>query len=127
MPPPPEAREGLLPPVPPPAPKPQAFHPPAKAPVHKPGPAAYTQPEKPPLPGPKSLREALAQVTVARSNAGAPTTKTPPHATDLKATLQKMAPAAAKEEPKKKDSSTEIPPDVLRDMLAVEEPRNNEQ
>lgn len=72
---------------------------------------AYTQPQKPPLQGPKSLREALAQVTG---------TKPPVHAPDLKTTLQRLSPAP--ERPQEK--SAEIPPDILKDMLSVEEPND---
>lgn len=82
----------------------------APKPKHESRPAAYAQPQKPPLQGPKSLREALAQVTG---------TKPPVHAPDLRETLQKLSPA-----PQKEKAPNEIPPEILRDMLSVEEPRD---
>ncbi len=92
-------------------------HLPAVPVASKPAPApratpAYTQPQKPPLAGPKSLREALAQVTG---------TKPTVHAPDLRETLQRMAPPPLV---KKEEAPAEIPPEILRDMLSVEEPRN---
>jgi hypothetical protein len=67
----------------------------------------------PPLEGAKSLREALAKVT------GKPYTPPPVHAHDLKATLQSVAPKA--EAPKPAHKPAELPEDVLRSMLAVDE------
>ncbi len=72
----------------------------------------YTQPDRPSLDGPRSLREALELATGK---------KAPVHAPDLKETLSKIAAPKPKTAtaPKPKD---EIPEGVLRDMLAVEEP-----
>ena len=63
------------------------------------------QPQKPPLDGPKSLREALAHVTNVKSP--------PPPTPGLKEALQNVAP--------KKD---DLSPETIRQMLDVDEPKN---
>jgi len=76
--------------------------------IHKPKPP---QPHKPPLDGPKSLREALAQVTSAK-----PIEPVQPPPSGLKETLQKVAPNPP--------AGGELSPDVLRQMLDVDEPKD---
>jgi hypothetical protein len=72
------------------------------------------QPERPPLNGAKSLREALEQATGHK-------VEKPPHAPDLKATLAKVA--APKPPPSKPGG---LPEDELRAMLAVDEVEGDE-
>lgn len=113
----PPPKEPYLPPVPPAPRKPQVQA--LRAPKQSP---SYSQPEKPPIEGPKSLREALAQVTH----------QAPPgHAPDLKATLEKLAkpqqpqphPALPhKEAAPQKSKHDEMSPEMLRNMLSVDEP-----
>jgi hypothetical protein len=121
----PPPKEPWLPPVPEPqAPRPRATQP------HTPTPRAPrpVEPQRPPLEGPKSLREALAQV------AGI---KTGQHAPDLKSTLRQVAPDSTKKQSRTTmvatstrdegaNASTEIPPHVLKDMLAVDEPNDGQ-
>ncbi len=93
-----------------PPPQPQHFRPTK--------PRAAT-PEPPPLEGPKSLKEALAQVTKA------PKAPAPSRAPELKEALKRVAPSTpassltAEAPLGKKD---DISPQVLQAMLAVEEP-----
>lgn len=80
---------------------------------HTPRPAApaYKQPEKPPLGGAKSLREALEQATG--------------HKPALQETLGKIAPKASEPKPATHTPTHKphgIPDNVLREMLAVDEP-----
>ncbi len=89
---------------------------PAAPVTRQPAPATYSQPVKPPLGGAKSLREALQMATG---------TKTPPHAKDLKETLGRLAPEAAKPKPEhapalKHPQPPELSQEKLREMLAVE-------
>lgn len=128
----PPPKEPWLPPVPKQEGQSQSFRP------TKPRAAAPAQPERPPLEGPRSLREALAQVTH---------TKPTVHAPDLKATLAKVANAPKKDEPKpapqpqqkqeprpaqapahhpKEPVRAELSADTLRDMLKVEEPSDEQ-
>lgn len=101
-------------------------------PHHEPRPAPRPQQERhaakppqdrPPLEGPRSLREALELATGK---------KAAPHAPDLKETLGKIAPAAQTHAPAKpapmpeQKNKNEIPEQVLRDMLAVDEPESSE-
>jgi hypothetical protein len=103
------------PPVPPPLPKlgpmqsEDTLRPRAPLRPSKPHPAPpkkeeVKQPEKPPLEGPKSLREALAQVTGAKS--------APEPISPLKDALQKAAP------------KNELSSETLRQMLDVDEPED---
>ncbi len=68
-----------------------------------PAPAPQQQPQKPPLGGAKSLREALAMATGKKAEI---------HAPDLKRTLGKVAPEAHK--------TPELSQEKIREMLAVE-------
>lgn len=80
-------------------------------------------PERPPLSGAKSLKEALAQVTNSKpAVVPAPQPSMRPashgvHAPDLKETLSKVAEHAEKKSPPK----AELPEALLREMLAVDE------
>ncbi len=89
-------------------------HAPAKPakPVTRPvsPPASTPVPEKPPLEGSTSLRDALAAVTAKKPEESVP--PAPKHTPDLKQTLHKVAPKA---------EAPGLPPEVLRDMLAVDE------
>lgn len=117
-----------------PEPRPQQFR---QTKPHNPAP--QRQHERPPLEGPKSLREALEAATGAKLQS---------HAPDLKETLGKIAPQAkakpatkpatpdagvvaerkegirgyASQHPVHHKQKEEIPESVLRDMLAVDEP-----
>ncbi|MDE1925522.1 MAG: hypothetical protein KGH79_05135, partial [Patescibacteria group bacterium] len=80
--------------------------------------------DKPPLPGAKSLREALAQVTGEKPQV---------HAPDLKETLRTVAPQApAPAEPAPRaplshpHTIAELPPEELRSMLSVDETWDDE-
>ena len=75
--------------------------------INKPKPP---QPHKPPLDGQKSLREALAQVTGAK-----PIEPAPPPQSGLKEALHKVA--------TNPPAGGELSPDVLRQMLDVDEPK----
>jgi hypothetical protein len=76
-----------------------------------PAPPPHTQPVKPPLGGAKSLREALQAATGKKIE---PSAVAPGgHAKDLKETLGRVAPEAAKPRP-------ELSQEKLREMLAVE-------
>ncbi len=97
---PPKEKDSIMPP-----PQPQHFRP------TRPQKEMREPPVPPPLEGPKSLKEALAQVT------GAPAPKTSP-APELKETLQKVVQPASM--PAQKPD--EIPTELLRDMLSVDEP-----
>ena len=103
-------KETLLPPV--------LSRPPQAPPSAKHRPSQPLQPPKPSLEGPKSLREALAQVTLARQTgeASAPPKKitppTPAPSSDLKATLAKMV------------SKDELSPQTIRQMLEIDEPES---
>jgi hypothetical protein len=70
-------------------------------------------PPAPPLEGARSLREALAKVT------GQKFTPAPQHAPDLKETLHSVAPKA--EAPVPSHKPAELPEEVLREMLAVDD------
>ena len=71
----------------------------------------------PPLEGPKSLKEALAHI--ANTSTPKPATTKP----ELKETLQKVAPPKPAPVPMSASNGTdEIPTEVLRGMLAVDEP-----
>ncbi len=93
-----------------------------RAPVHPHTPARPPREERPPqekkaepappLEGARSLREALAKVT------GNKAPIVPVHALDLKETLHTVAPKAEAPQPNK---PAELPEDVLRSMLAVDE------
>ena len=72
------------------------------------------KPERPPLGGAGSLREALQQAV------GNKPPQSAPHAPDLKETLGKIAPAAANQNPQPQKPA-ELPEKVLREMLAVDE------
>jgi hypothetical protein len=119
----PPPKEPYLPPVPP---APKVAHTPRPLKTH--ASSSYGQPEKPPLKGPKSLREALAQVTHEKPAGG--------HAPDLKATLAKVsvhapaakthAPAPSKP-PQQEKNSNELSPETLRGMLAVDEPSDEQR
>jgi len=89
--------------------------PPSAPPVPpRPRPVPYVPPkvpERPPLAGSKSLREALEQAT------GKKVETTPIHARDLKETLHTVAPKA--QAPARE--AEELPEDVIRSMLAVDE------
>jgi hypothetical protein len=120
----PKAEEAPMPP-----PKAPWLPPVSKPAAPKPRPQPPTQPERPPLDGPKSLREALAKVTGAKP-AEAPikpfTPPAPKPTESLKATLEKIvppkaAPSAPPPPPKEIPQVKEIPPQVLEDMLKVEE------
>lgn len=106
--------------TPAPVQRPTGEHSRSYQPVQKPQ-APKPMPERPPLGGAKSLKEALAQVTSS-------TLATPPapapwpvsngvHAPDLKETLNKVAEHAEKKSPPK----AELPEALLREMLAVDE------
>jgi hypothetical protein len=81
-----------------------------------------SEPPTPPLEGARSLREALAQITGKNPPAGAaPAAHAPRHAAattvhapDLKETLRTVAPKA-------EAKPAELPEEVLRSMLAVDE------
>jgi hypothetical protein len=87
------------------------------------------QPEKPPLGGAKSLREALQQATGKSPHPDTHPSKNEQHsphgrrdgthAPDLKDTLGKVAPQAKKEE-KEEEKAAGLPEDVLRSMLSVD-------
>ena len=70
------------------------------------------KPERPPLGGATSLREALQQAVGNKKESSGSQ-----HTSDLKEALNKVAPAAASSTPK----SAELPQDVLKRMLAVDE------
>ena len=97
-----------------PAPRPAAPRP-APAPKLK-----VVEPEKPPLEGSNSLRDALAAVTAKKPEAPKPERPkpeahahtTPQHAPDLKDTLDKVAPKSPK--------PAGLPKDVLHAMLSVD-------
>ncbi len=97
----------------PPTPKPKEFEQPMPPPEKKPYlPPVITkpvppQPQRPPLDGPKSLREALAQVTGAK-----PIEPAPPPPSGLKEALHQVS------------SKNELSPDMLRQMLDVDEPKD---
>lgn len=105
--------------------------------------SAAPAPEAPPLGGAKTLREALAQVAAHTADAPAAPPPTPAprqelgYGTELKDAIGKVAPAAAKKEEKPfdkaqgnpagsfdkaQDKPVGLPEDVLRSMLAVDEP-----
>jgi hypothetical protein len=78
------------------------------------------EPPPPPLEGAQSLREALAQVTGQRfapASSPQPTQTKGTHAPDLKETLHTVAPKAQVQPSK----PAELPEEVLREMLAVDE------
>jgi hypothetical protein len=78
-------------------------------------------PQKPPLEGSQSLKEALAQALGKKeeSKPSGNTQSKPVHAVDLKATLHAVAPKA--------EAAPKLPEDELRSMLAVDESLDNEQ
>ncbi|HWB33739.1 MAG TPA: type IV secretion system DNA-binding domain-containing protein [Candidatus Paceibacterota bacterium] len=107
-------------------------------PEHKPAhhDRAEHVPERPPLEGTNSLKEALARATSRReSRQEAPAPRTEPAHTpapkpaipdpsiDLRAALTSVAPQAAKKEESKQEPAG-LPEDVLRSMLAVDEGEN---
>jgi hypothetical protein len=115
-------------PVEAPAPRAAAHTPAAHAPAHhapekkveKPHSPRPPEPKKetpPPLSGATSLKEALAQVT--GHKAPAPHT----HAPDLKSVLHNVAPKA-EAVPENSNTPAELPPEVLKSMLAVDEADN---
>ncbi|HEY4501988.1 MAG TPA: type IV secretion system DNA-binding domain-containing protein [Candidatus Paceibacterota bacterium] len=104
------------------APKPAARPAPARQPA-APKPKA-AEPQKPPLEGATSLRDALAAVTkkpaqeadapkAASPKPGAHAHTTPQHAPDLKEALDKIAPTSPK--------PAGLPKDVLEEMLKIDE------
>lgn len=90
-------------------PAPQRHHQPTHSSPHTEAPPK----QSPPLEGAKSLKEALAKVI------GQAYTPPPTHALDLKETLHTVAPKAEVSTPHQKPA--ELPEDVLRSMLAVDE------
>ena len=103
MPPPEALKETLLPPV--------TVKPKPSAPHHaKPRPPTPAQPPKPPLEGPKSLRDALAEITMTKKSAP----PAPPQTSSLKETLHMVA-------PKKEEVSQE----TIRQMLDIDEPKDS--
>lgn len=115
-------KEPWLPPVPP-APT-QHFRPTKPAPRARAQELKPARPEPPPLDGPKSLREALAKVTAekrdAPPHAPQPNTHQPKAPADLKSVLASVTKPVPPPTPNPKPA--EIPEQVLKDMLAVEEP-----
>ncbi len=114
----PPPKQPWLPPVP------QSIARPPKPRVEAPRP---TQPLKPVLDGPKSLREALEAVTASRkapvSPPPAPPKSQASEPVDLRAALRAVAPEArAKPKSAEPTKPTGIPDQVLHDMLVVEEP-----
>ncbi len=115
MPPPEVLRETLLPAVV------QRPKPPVSASHTKPRPQPV-QPPKPPLEGPTSLREALAKVQGTKPPVVVPapvSLKSTP--SNLKEALTKVAPESHKKPPAPKN---ELTPEVLRQMLDVDEPKD---
>ena len=127
MPPPEALKETLLPPVLPKPKAPQQSHNTVRRPQ------APLQPVKPPLDGPKSLREALSQVTLGQksptpeSRAKPPTQpghKNPPPTSALKEALQKVQPASSASSPQTASvpvaPKNELPPETIRQMLDID-------
>jgi hypothetical protein len=112
-----------VPPTPTPASiqKPVDVHPKPYQPVVQKPQTPKPMPERPPLGGAKSLREALAQVTHSKGVTPAVPAPRPVsngvHAPDLKETLHKVAEHAEKKSPPK----AALPEALLREMLAVDE------
>ncbi len=80
------------------------------------------QSNRPPLEGAQSLREALAKATGKKPPSTQPSTPPTHSAPDLKETLGKIVGhTPPKEEPPKHSKPAELPSDVLRQMLAVDE------
>ena len=121
-----------------PRPKRDEPRPPHREPAHSP-----VAPEKPPLGGATSLREALAQVAAHKTGAPVSTAPKPPaqkvtYISELKEVLHVVAPkaeapkteaepaAAPQTAPKAEQKPAGLPEDVLRSMLAVDEMGENE-
>jgi hypothetical protein len=92
---------------------------PAPKPILKP------QPQKPPLEGATSLRDALAKATghkpETESAQPAPPAPAKVHAPDLKATLHNIAPKAEKPLESPQGKPAQLPEDELRSMLQVDD------